>query len=136
MTSCPKDGSPLRQAETKLSATAHCSQCKGTWVPGQRVLTTLGHIPDPKVKGPLTTLQCPDDGSYLQRLHHEGVELDVCSTCYGVWLDAGEIRQLDIARLKGVPEVSAEDVVFDVGPAFYASWFVTALMRLIVDALS
>jgi len=43
---------------------------------------------------------CPACGQPLIALELEGVEIDYCAACGGVWLDAGELEQ--IAELAGV----------------------------------
>lgn len=39
-------------------------------------------------------LECPRCDGKLEGVINEGVEIDVCDTCGGVWLDAGELEQL------------------------------------------
>ena len=39
-------------------------------------------------------LLCPNDNSSMQTIQRSGVELDVCPTCRGVWLDRGELEKL------------------------------------------
>ena len=38
--------------------------------------------------------QCPRGDGALETITVEGVEVDRCGTCGGVWLDAGELEQL------------------------------------------
>lgn len=39
---------------------------------------------------------CPRDGAPLETHRYEGdVEVDACPTCYGIWLDAGELKQIE-----------------------------------------
>jgi Zn-finger nucleic acid-binding protein len=40
------------------------------------------------------TLQCPGCDGRLQPVMFEGVEIDVCDKCGGVWLDANELEAL------------------------------------------
>lgn len=40
------------------------------------------------------TLQCPKCDGRLQPVMFEGVEIDVCDKCGGVWLDANELEAL------------------------------------------
>ncbi|HWT03552.1 MAG TPA: zf-TFIIB domain-containing protein [Pyrinomonadaceae bacterium] len=40
------------------------------------------------------TLECPKCDGQLEGVINEGVEIDVCNACGGVWLDAGELEQL------------------------------------------
>lgn len=39
-------------------------------------------------------LECPKCDGKLEGVIHEGVEIDVCNACGGVWLDSGELEQL------------------------------------------
>jgi Zn-finger nucleic acid-binding protein len=48
------------------------------------------------------TMRCPRDGAELSRARIDGIELDRCSECEGLWLDRGELRQ--------VCELGLEDV--------------------------
>lgn len=42
-------------------------------------------------------MQCPVCSTPLQPREREGIEIDVCGRCRGVWLDRGELDRL-IAR--------------------------------------
>jgi len=45
---------------------------------------------------------CPRDGTPLVEEHIEQVVLDRCPTCKGIWLDAGELEQLQqVNRSRG-----------------------------------
>lgn len=37
---------------------------------------------------------CPNDNSEMQKISREGVDIDICPTCRGVWLDRGELDKL------------------------------------------
>lgn len=37
---------------------------------------------------------CPRCGLSLSRQTYEGVEVDMCQECWGVWLDKGELEQI------------------------------------------
>jgi uncharacterized protein len=39
-------------------------------------------------------MQCPNDGQTLAMTTREGIEIDYCPTCRGVWLDRGELDKL------------------------------------------
>ena len=41
--------------------------------------------------GPLT---CPIDGAALVMSERQGIEIDYCPTCRGVWLDRGELDKI------------------------------------------
>ena len=39
-------------------------------------------------------MKCPVDGRELAITHREGIELDYCPECRGVWFDRGEIDKV------------------------------------------
>lgn len=39
-------------------------------------------------------MKCPTDDSVLQLTERQGIEIDYCPTCRGVWLDRGELDKL------------------------------------------
>lgn len=39
-------------------------------------------------------LMCPNDNTAMQTIERNGVELDICPECRGVWLDRGELEKL------------------------------------------
>ena len=39
-------------------------------------------------------MQCPIDGSTLMIAERNGVEIDYCPQCRGVWLDRGELDKI------------------------------------------
>jgi len=63
---------------------------------------------------------CPTDKSAMVVVNYEGIELDYCAECCGVWFDSGELElllgkmQLDDAILEGgspldLPEVETKE---------------------------
>jgi uncharacterized protein len=39
-------------------------------------------------------VKCPVDGAVLEMSERQGVEIDYCPTCRGVWLDRGELDKI------------------------------------------
>ncbi|MEM9394872.1 MAG: zf-TFIIB domain-containing protein [Pseudomonadota bacterium] len=39
-------------------------------------------------------MQCPIDGTELKIAERQGVEIDYCPSCRGVWLDRGELDKI------------------------------------------
>ena len=39
-------------------------------------------------------MQCPNDGTQLVMSERQGVEIDYCPKCRGVWLDRGELDKI------------------------------------------
>jgi Zn-finger nucleic acid-binding protein len=57
-------------------------------------------------------MQCPIDQTQLVITDRQGVEIDYCPTCRGVWLDRGELDKI-IARA-GEEEVASD---YDASPS-------------------
>jgi len=53
-------------------------------------------------------MQCPIDGAELRVSDRQGVEIDYCPTCRGVWLDRGELDKI-IDRMGRSPERAEPD---------------------------
>lgn len=51
-------------------------------------------------------MQCPIDGSTLVMSDKQGIEIDYCPQCRGVWLDRGEIDKI-VERSVGGPAPAA-----------------------------
>lgn len=39
-------------------------------------------------------MRCPLDDTQLREVTREGVQIDICPSCKGVWLDRGELEKL------------------------------------------
>lgn len=37
---------------------------------------------------------CPNDNTEMREINRDGVLVDICPTCRGVWLDRGELEKL------------------------------------------
>jgi Zn-finger nucleic acid-binding protein len=51
-------------------------------------------------------MQCPHDQTVLQMTERQGIEIDYCPTCRGVWLDRGELDKI-IERASAPPPSKA-----------------------------
>ena len=59
-------------------------------------------------------MQCPVDGTTLAMTDRQGVEIDYCPKCRGVWLDRGELDKLierESERYEGASSRSGRDEV-------------------------
>jgi hypothetical protein len=45
-------------------------------------------------RGASPTMKCPIDGEMLVMTERQGVEIDYCPKCRGVWLDRGELDKI------------------------------------------
>lgn len=53
-------------------------------------------------------MQCPVDGTELKMGDRQGVEIDYCPQCRGVWLDRGELDKI-VERLSSAPWEQGDD---------------------------
>jgi uncharacterized protein len=60
-------------------------------------------------------MPCPTDGTPLVMSERQGIEIDYCPTCRGVWLDRGE---LDKIVERSAPESSAPAAHADRGSPY------------------
>jgi Zn-finger nucleic acid-binding protein len=82
-----------------------CAHCHGVWIPKEDLLTLAAS----RNISPLTTqieaealpshfrqgaLLCPSDGARMLFTTINDIEIDLCPTCHGVWLDKGEMESL------------------------------------------
>lgn len=54
--------------------------------------------------GPMT---CPVDGATLTMSERQGIEIDYCPSCRGVWLDRGELDKI-IERSSAAPPAAPQ----------------------------
>ena len=47
-------------------------------------------------------MKCPKCGGDLAEQDYEGVRIDVCTDCKGVWLDAGELEEISAEKGSGL----------------------------------
>lgn len=48
-------------------------------------------------------MQCPIDGTELVMAERQGIEIDYCPKCRGVWLDRGELDKIIERSTPGAP---------------------------------
>ena len=121
---CPKCEAPMRSDEADGVPIHSCSGCEGRWldvphlehalVNSRRVdlardvlirtFTTLTSADAKK-----TEYGCPSCEENLVAADHEGIELDLCFPCRGLFLDLGEMNQVTAAG--GVPESTTAKAV-------------------------
>lgn len=110
LTTCPHDQSPLLPQGESTPSIYRCETCYGLWFSRHAVAEVLGHLPTSSVIPTLDSvnpprLSCPEDGKPLARFLVDGVELDICSSCEGVWFDRGEIEYIRAKRAGTLPNV-------------------------------
>jgi Zn-finger nucleic acid-binding protein len=51
-------------------------------------------------------MQCPIDGTELVMTERQGVEIDYCPKCRGIWLDRGELDKIIDRASADMPEAA------------------------------
>lgn len=106
---CPVDHAALREIKRGDFTLTSCGSCHGLWLTRDTLKQAFAshHPPErldesetqPPLLQPAKARPCPSCHCPLAARWLHGVEIDVCQECRGVWLDAGELRQV-IARYK------------------------------------
>ncbi len=114
MKNCPRCTYPLEVVAHKEIELDHCRRCGGTFLEPGEGSEVFGPVVDPEVWAQSEIardlgrwkLNCPTDGSALKiyqvEYGEESVEIDLCPTCRGMWLDSDE-------------GVALRDIVMDAG---------------------
>ncbi|HJP61634.1 MAG TPA: zf-TFIIB domain-containing protein [Gemmatimonadaceae bacterium] len=98
MLHCPVDHTELVEHVTEHLAFATCSKCNGLWLPrsARTELLDPGKVPlasrvaqDAK-RTARKRYGCPRCKKSFRPERVEGIEIDRCMQCEGIWLDAGE----------------------------------------------
>ena len=50
-------------------------------------------------------MKCPKCGMELIALDYKGIEVDKCSECEGIWLDAGELEAVSRLEKSGIDKL-------------------------------
>jgi len=119
MKSCPRCTFPLQEVSYKETELDHCQRCGGSYLVPEGGPKVFGTFVDPEVWAGSEIakdlgrwqLYCPTDGSALKvyevEYGDESVEIDLCPTCRGIWLDKAEgIALRDIVMNAGQDETS------------------------------
>jgi uncharacterized protein len=109
---CPHDDTALREVETGGFRVAGCRQCSGIWLTRDTLKQAIAtrrpvdnldpHEPPPPARpAPTRRRLCPGCHCQLAPRWLHGIEIDVCEKCHGLWLDAGELRQIIVNHRQG-----------------------------------
>lgn len=112
---CPKCQAPLEKVTYQTVELEQCSYCQGLWFDAQEVeiLKTVAGAEaidtgDPKVGDEYNQTDevlCPHCQTQMTKMvdaEQSHIHFEKCPVCYGVWLDAGEfkdLKQTDISDL-------------------------------------
>lgn len=113
---CPRDRTPLTESSVAVFGpdvkVDTCSKCHGIYLDKNELgrLTKdadLNRYLRDKVGYDVDSqMICPSCGGLMDLEHAHGIDVEVCLTCFGIWLDAGELDALKASK-KGAPPVDA-----------------------------
>jgi len=102
---CPRCKAPMKaEYVQKLGPDVRidvCEKCGGSWFDRGELAQTINSRPiankltEAPIKGTMSPIACPRCGGRMRMRREWDVEVDVCITCEGVWLDHGELEELE-----------------------------------------
>jgi Zn-finger nucleic acid-binding protein len=125
---CPIDGTTLTATSFGSKHLHRCNRCFGCFVAADtfaevRAASAMQlhsrhraeHVEVLRSDG--KTLDCPCHKQGMQTIFFKGVEIEVCPTCRGIWLDQGELQKISelaqatkVEDLSGIPQEKARNV--------------------------
>ena len=119
MLRCPVDGYPLTSQAIDTSSIAVCEKCSGIWFTRDALLppsvepASLPRASRAPIAGTWKrrrVANCPVCRRALLAERIEGIDIDRCVHCAGVWLDAGEYdavrHRIELTHLRLGPEAN------------------------------
>lgn len=116
---CPRDGSVLAKTTTNGIVVDRCGSCRGAWFDARElrraaddreVEALASHVgKHPSASG----FPCPRCHGTCVASFVGDVQVDTCTACHGVWLDAGELEEAK-------RQVGVNRVLTSAGPGFLA----------------
>lgn len=98
---CPIDHQPLKLTVKHGHMVHHCADCFGQFLPGNHVMAfQYNHITpvlydlNSRPSCAQVPKNCPACQQALAVATLDGMELDVCHACNGIWFDANELVQV------------------------------------------
>ena len=103
---CPRCHVKLEIVYDKDIELDECSQCGGLWFDPNELNKIIGG--EKSVEGMIFVsnklgeqLRCPDCNIPMEYCTVEGVTVDICQECEGIWLDYGELELLKAKMPQG-----------------------------------
>jgi Zn-finger nucleic acid-binding protein len=103
---CPRCNTSLETRETGGITTSTCPACNGNWIGAAALATLFARDRDaPRIEEALEAIfdldfhdsrrLCPGcRGRRLKAIMVDGIELDYCTACKGLYFDQGELEQV------------------------------------------
>ncbi|MHC4881258.1 MAG: TFIIB-type zinc ribbon-containing protein [Planctomycetota bacterium] len=102
---CPRCKSILKQGtvKTKVVEIDYCSQCKGFFMDKDEI-EQVSEVAIRELSIPPNATQsrtlCPvcEEWMFVFDYPQTFVKIDICKKCKGLWLDPGELKEIDVVR--------------------------------------
>lgn len=111
---CPRDRTKLVPEKHKDVTVDACPKCKGIYLDKNELKKLSGDADLNKYLRDMvgydvdSQLICPSCGGLMDMEAVRGVEVEVCLSCFGLWLDAGELDALVAAKGNPVEMTAAK----------------------------
>ncbi len=99
---CPVDRTTLKETVVENVILQQCPKCGGLWLPTTALkqfsqlhgidVSSLKYNLDKNTCNINKQILCPSDNSRMILYPFHGVEIDICASCWGIWLDGGELE--------------------------------------------
>jgi Zn-finger nucleic acid-binding protein len=112
---CPRDGNELAVEHLRGIEVDHCKTCNGRWLDFDELDRLESTVPstDEERRATITygertsDLKCPTCGGSMKVFNYRAydLELEMCDSEHGYWLDAGEegrVRDIIADRVRGL----------------------------------
>lgn len=113
---CPKCNSELEILNVKGLNITYCKECKGMWIK-YSTLKKMGEMLDLKtdIINPIEmetinvkeeARKCPECSKMMEKVYFNGIIVDKCSQCNGIWFDNGELSKYFKLFMKTTPQIT------------------------------
>lgn len=87
-----------------------CGKCKGSFYDRGELAQTIkdrrvsDRLTEAPIRGTMSPIACPRCSGRMRVRREWDVEVDVCISCGGVWLDHGELEELESQAVKDLDD--------------------------------
>ena len=106
---CPACRNEMDQLKFRETEIEQCTRCRGIWLDHEEIdqIFSMANLPgrlvnqemyrDPPDLIPEGERHCPRCTELFKVIQVDGITLDACSSCKGVFCDIGELKELALA---------------------------------------
>ena len=113
---CPKCKSELEVLKVKGLNILYCKDCKGMWIKTAtlkkiaNMLDLKTEIVNPVEMEAINVKEepriCPECSKTMEKVYFNGIIVDKCTTCNGIWFDNGELSKYFRLFMKQTPQIT------------------------------